>query len=106
MHYARVRKYGGPGPAEPIGKWNSLHNRLVNRIQTNGPLPAHAPQLGKCHVWTGHTVGGYGSIGYGHQQVYVHRLVWELAYGEPPPGRVTQICGNKRCVRPDHLRAK
>jgi hypothetical protein len=31
---------------------------------------------------------------------YAHRLVWELRYGEIPPGqRVAQTCGNKKCVR-------
>lgn len=103
MHYARVRKYKGPGAATPIGKWGPLENRFWNRVQVNGPLPRGAQHLGPCHVWTGHTANGYGSIGYGGRQYYVHRLAWQLAYGAEPPGRVRRLCRNKLCVRIDHL---
>lgn len=103
-HYGRIKKYGGPGPAEYIGKWASLEERFYDHVQVNGPIPPHAPRLGACHIWTGHTVNGYGRIGNNHKQLYAHRLAYEWANGPIPIGRqITQRCRNTLCVRADHL---
>lgn len=102
MHYARVLRYGGPGPVEMVGKWASLEQRFWDRVQTAGPLVA--PQLGNCHQWTGATHGsGFGSIGYKGRKLYAHRVAWQLNYGDTPLGRIGHRCGNRLCVRSDHL---
>jgi hypothetical protein len=94
MHYKRWLKYGGTGPAGPIGRKASLEDRFTNHVQ-----------LGACYIWTGYVhASGYGAIRTGHRLIYVHRYAWEHEYGPIPPGaKVIQTCRNKLCVRPDHL---
>jgi hypothetical protein len=101
MHYARVRRFGGPGPVEMIGKWASLEQRYWDRVQA-GPLLI--PQLGNCHQWSGAVhVSGFGVIGYKGRKLYAHRVAWQLAYGNVPLGKIDHTCENRLCVRADHL---
>ena len=47
---------------------------------------------------------GSGRIGIDNKTVIAHRLSWELTYGSIPDClMVIHTCGNKSCVRPDHL---
>jgi hypothetical protein len=69
-----------------------------------GPIPAHAPQLGPCLVWTGYTIRGYASISINDEMVYVHRWVLEQATGPLGPGEQSlHRCDNRPCVRLAHL---
>ena len=61
---------------------------------------------GDCVIWCGLCDrDGYGVIGIGRAKQYrVHRIVWELAYGEIPSGMlVCHKCDNPPCVRLEHL---
>lgn len=94
MHYRRVIRYGGPGPTHEIGKAASLEERFYNAVH---------PQ-GTCHIWHGSiSKNGYGTIGFKKQKLYAHRVAWQLAYGSYPLSAIRWTCGNKLCVRPDHL---
>ena len=102
MHYARLLRYGGVGPATMIGKWASLEDRFTDNVQLAGPLPARH-ELGRCHNWMGSvTKAGYGKLCGGGQTFYAHRLAWFFAYGVWP-WRLSQRCDNRRCVRIEHL---
>lgn len=63
-----------------------------------------------CWEWVGATTSQRDDTGVfwdGFGSVRVPRFIWELTYGKVPPGgRVTQECGNRRCVRPTHLLMK
>jgi hypothetical protein len=101
MHYQRLLRYGGTGPVVMIGKWATLQDRFLNGVQPAGPMPH--PELGRCHVWTGSlTRDGYGKLCAGGRTFYAHRLAWRIAYGVWPQ-RLRQLCGNRRCVRIEHL---
>jgi HNH endonuclease len=58
-----------------------------------------------CWEWTGAQSDGYGLIRLYGKALFVHRLVAELHYGEPPHNAVVMhICDNPPCIRPDHLK--
>jgi len=54
MHYRRVIRYGGPGPATEIGNASSLETRFLNAVHP----------YDTCHLWRGSiSKNGYGTIG-------------------------------------------
>lgn len=86
-----------------------IADRVREKIDENGPIPPHRPELGPCSVWT----GGVSRAGYGRLVVsrggkkrflIVSRVVWELANGPIPDGlHVLHHCDNPPCVRLSHL---
>jgi HNH endonuclease len=61
-----------------------------------------------CWLWTASTKDGWGQIVLpinGEQKAFrAHRLSYMLELGPIPVGKeIHQTCGNKLCVRPDHL---
>jgi HNH endonuclease len=86
----------------------SLADRFWAKVNKNGPVPAHRPELGRCWTWTSppdHK--GYGRLGTGGHRTKVvraHRVSWEIANGPVPDAlHVLHRCDNRLCVRPDHL---
>jgi hypothetical protein len=68
---------------------------------------ARVDRSGECHVWTGgKQTRGYGWLGAyrGGNSGLAHRMAWQLERG-PIPGDLTvdHLCGNKLCVRIEHL---
>lgn len=81
----------------------SPEERFWAMVNKSGPVPAHAPELGPCWVWTGHC-NRYGSFGLGRKIVRAHRFSWELAHGPIPDGLcVLHKCDNPPCTNPGHL---
>jgi hypothetical protein len=96
MHYARFQKYGDP---------------LAGRVEAGVALAWLMERVGhhgeECQEWPFPTKQrGYGSLSYHGRQVRAHRLMCELAHGEPPADglEAAHSCGNRLCVNPDHLR--
>lgn len=80
--------------------------RYWSKVNKNGPIPQHRPELGPCWIWTVATCfGDYGQISGGFGRlVKSHRSSWVLHYGPIPTGMwVLHKCDVGRCVRPDHL---
>jgi len=94
-------------PAHP-----TTEERFWAKVDKQGPIPAHRPELGPCWPWTGAVPkrSGYGRFNTGVKRaghwvvVNAHRYSWKLHNGPVPDGLcVLHRCDNKPCVRPDHL---
>ena len=81
--------------------------RFWEKVDKNGPVPAHRPELGPCWLWTGKLrAGGYGKIRRNGKALAAHRVSWELANNaELGPLLALHDCDNPACVNPDHLHA-
>ncbi len=83
----------------------TIEARFWSKVDKNGPIPAHRPELGNCWVWTaGKLEKGYGAFALTPQkQVRAHRMAWMLTHGNPPKHNICHHCDNPPCCRPDHL---
>ncbi len=79
--------------------------RFWLRVNKDGPIPAHKPELGPCWVWTGATTyQGYGKMNIRGVRNFTHRISWEIHNGPVPDGLwVLHKCDFTTCCRPDHL---
>lgn len=83
--------------------FNSVVERLWSKLNQNGPIPAHRPDLGPCWVFTGGLdAHGYGQINDHGKVIKTHHVL----LGKPPAGLVyDHLCSNRACGRPSHLEA-
>lgn len=59
---------------------------------------------GKCWLWLGYTVNGYGRVRRKNRNLQAHRYAWALVRGPIPKGMdVLHKCDNTLCSRPSHL---
>ncbi len=85
--------------------------RFWAKVDRNGPIPEHCPNLGRCWIWTANKVKGYGQFTYrlfrGDTQhhVYAHRFAYELAYGSlaGPHRKACHRCDTTLCCNPAHI---
>ena len=76
-----------------------------SRVEKDGPVPAHRPDLGPCWMWTGGSMtnSGDGRVMHNGKRDGAHRVSWELAHGPIPPGMwVLHHCDVPGCVNPAH----
>jgi hypothetical protein len=76
-----------------------------SRVDRNGPIPEHRPDLGPCWVWTGSKLwSGYGTLTFHGRSYRVTRFAYVLAYGSlADDDWVLHHCDYPPCVRPGHL---
>ena len=83
----------------------TVAERFWSKVDKNGPVPAYAPHLGPCWLWTGDkNWKGYGLFWDGSRKLAAHR--WALAEvdGPIPAGmQLDHLCRTRLCVRPKHL---
>lgn len=98
----------------------SVEERFWANVETDGPVPAHRPELGPCWIWTGRPhVSGYGYLHVVGGARRSNRLAYELLIGPIPEGLVVDHlchngdsscpsgyqCRHRLCVNPAHLEA-
>lgn len=79
--------------------------RFWDKVNKNGPVPVHRPELGPCWEWIGGcTKAGYGQAWAGMHIWYAHRLSFYLDNGSLPDDHyICHHCDNPPCVRPTHI---
>lgn len=90
------------------GLSQTFPERFWAKVNKNGPVPKHRPELGPCWVWTGGTnEHGYGLIWKGGRRglfIKAHRAAWILRRGPIPEAvDILHHCDNTSCVRDKHL---
>jgi hypothetical protein len=83
-----------------------LLTRFWSRVDKNGPVPAHRPDLGPCWLWTARLdANGYGAFSVHHRGITAHQMAWILAGRPPIPKGMDRdhLCRVRHCVRPKHL---
>lgn len=78
----------------------NTYERFWLKVNKNGPIPKHRPDLGSCWVWTGATANKYGRFWDGEKLIQAHHfLLGEIPNGLEPD----HLCLNTLCVRDSHL---
>jgi HNH endonuclease len=86
-----------------------LPARFWNKVNKHGPVPAHRPKLGPCHLWLGSkTKNGYGQWMPSGRRVpqLTHVAVYEDSSGPVPDGlELDHLCRVRHCCNRAHVEA-
>jgi hypothetical protein len=83
------------------GPWQ---DRFWIKVDKNGPVPEHRPDLGPCWIWTAYIdPNGYGRFQLDGAQ-YSHVVAYESEVKKIDPGsEIDHLCRTRACCRPSHL---
>jgi HNH endonuclease len=97
-HPRRPRRERMRNPDRVAGFWE--------KVNFDGPVPAIAPELGRCWIWIGAADGkGYGILTWNGIGARATKVAYELEIGPVPEGaHMLHACDTPACVRPSHLR--
>jgi hypothetical protein len=75
------------------------------RVEKNGPIPPHRPDLGPCWIWLGaKNQYGYGRINQNGRLVVVHRMLYEQTVRKVSRSlTLDHLCRVRSCINPSHL---
>lgn len=79
-------------------------DRFWEKVNKDGPIPEHRPDLGPCWVW----MAGTDAHGYGHfwSERYVGAHIWAYTTFVGPVGdglELDHLCRRVSCCNPSHL---
>jgi hypothetical protein len=82
--------------------------RFWSKVNKDGPVPAHRPELGPCWLWTAARFGKgeqrYGAFSINQKNYRAHRVSHFIATGKDPADRlILHACDNPPCCNPAHL---
>lgn len=85
-----------------------IAERFWNKVDYDGPIPSHRPDLGPCWLWKSciSPTQGYARIWIDGRLKEAHPIAYRLAIGPIPDGlQLDHLCRVRHCVRPSHLEA-
>lgn len=104
-HYQRWYKRGTTELTRP-----SFDQRFWSKVDRDGPVPSHRPDLGACWLWTAAVDhNGYGKffvrkIDGKTKLVQAYRVAYQLECGPIADGlSIDHLCRTPLCVNPSHL---
>lgn len=76
-----------------------------SKVNKNGSVPQHRPELGQCWEWiAGKNQDGYGEFSVEKKLTRANRYSWIMTNGEIEGDLcVLHCCDNPSCVNPSHL---
>ena len=79
--------------------------RFWPKVDKNGPVPPHRPELGPCWLWTAYCRDGrYPWMHYEGRPLAAYRVAYILFIGPIPEGlHLDHLCRVPSCVNPAHL---
>jgi hypothetical protein len=82
-----------------------LATRFWSKVDKNGPVPGHRPELGRCWLWTAGVSGnGYGAFWHSGRQRTAHVVAYELAgLIVETEMELDHLCRVRICVNQTHL---
>lgn len=86
-------------------RFSTNEQRFWSRVNKDGPLHPHHPDLGPCWLWTGMpTTAGYGEIGVDGVLWMAHRYAYKLVHGRLYRALFAcHSCDVPACVNPAHI---
>lgn len=88
-----------------MGRPKMTEREFWSKVDRNGPVPKHRPELGPCWIWVmAKSEKGYGVTSYDHKFTTAHRLSWFFTNGRIDSSEmVCHHCDTPPCCNPAHL---
>lgn len=106
LHYSRWYKHGDPLYER---ERPAMTERFWSKVDRSGPIPEHAPELGRCWIWSagkcGRRPNRYGTFTMPDgSQRSAHIVAYQLKVGAVPDDlQLDHLCRNTVCVNTAHL---
>lgn len=103
LQQAREWHAANPKPSKPRP---TREERFWPKVDKDGPVSDHRPDLGPCWLWTAYVdERGYGIFRWeSGRSEKAHRSAYLLSVGAIPDGlELDHLCKVRHCVRPTHL---
>lgn len=78
--------------------------RFLAKVDKDGPVPEHRPDLGPCWRWKASTARNGYALFHSPEARHAHRWSYMHFVGPIPDGaELDHLCRNRSCSRPEHL---